>query len=354
MSVFSAIQSCPIETHCVIEGMAASMGSVIWAAGDKIFMHDYSLLMIHNPFVGDMEDLDESTQNMLKAFKGQLETIYEKRFGIDKAKVREIMDGKGEADGTYLSASDAVKTGILPKSNVITTCQQVRDDIKAKIKDVTNIACLRDVMASVADEASEHKLIAETLAILDKNTEKHNSHHIMNEKELSYDALCAQLGMKDVAVASVAPRINELLNAEKELETVKASLSEATIKLQGKEAEVTNLNAKLSEVEAALKSYKEAEAAAKAAEVENIVDQAVAEGKIGAEAKAQWVALAETNLEMVKATLASIPAREVITDTIANDPANVDAAIASQKTTEKELAAKVEAAVGKEFKFRKF
>lgn len=48
MSTFSAIQSCPIETHCVIEGIAASMGSVIWAAGSKLFMHDYSILMIHH------------------------------------------------------------------------------------------------------------------------------------------------------------------------------------------------------------------------------------------------------------------------------------------------------------------
>jgi hypothetical protein len=273
---------------------------------------------------------------------------------MDKDKVRAIMDGEGDADGTYLSATDAVKAGILPKSNVIATCQQVRDDIKAKIKDMTDKASLRDVMASVANEDVENKLIEKITAILDKNAETQNSIHKMNEKELSYDALCAQLGMKDVAVASVAPRINELLAAEKELETVKASLNEATIKLQGKEAEVTNLNAKITEIEAALKEYKDAEAKAKAAEVEALVDNAIKEGKIGADAKAQWVALAETNLEMVKTTLASIPAREVVTEVIANDPANVEAAVDSKTETEKELAAKVEAAVGKEFKFRKF
>ena len=46
MSTFSIIQSCPIEVDCVIEGIAASMGSVIWSAGDHLYMHDYSILMI--------------------------------------------------------------------------------------------------------------------------------------------------------------------------------------------------------------------------------------------------------------------------------------------------------------------
>ena len=51
MSTFSVIRSCPIEVDCVIEGIAASMASVIWAAGDNLYMHDYSLLMIHNPSI---------------------------------------------------------------------------------------------------------------------------------------------------------------------------------------------------------------------------------------------------------------------------------------------------------------
>lgn len=59
MSTFSIIQSCPIEVDCVIEGLAASMGSVIWAAGDNLFMHDYSILMIHNPFV-NYGEIDEN------------------------------------------------------------------------------------------------------------------------------------------------------------------------------------------------------------------------------------------------------------------------------------------------------
>ena len=34
MTVYAAIQNATVPTECVIEGMAASMGSVIWAAGE--------------------------------------------------------------------------------------------------------------------------------------------------------------------------------------------------------------------------------------------------------------------------------------------------------------------------------
>ena len=81
MSTFSVIRSCPIEVDCVIEGIAASMASVIWAAGDNLYMHDYSLLMIHNPFNSKVEDADPSVKQTVVSFPHhQLETIYTKRF----------------------------------------------------------------------------------------------------------------------------------------------------------------------------------------------------------------------------------------------------------------------------------
>ena len=51
MSVYSTIRNSRIPTECVNEGMAASMGSVLWAAGARSLMRDYAILMIHNPFL---------------------------------------------------------------------------------------------------------------------------------------------------------------------------------------------------------------------------------------------------------------------------------------------------------------
>ncbi len=362
MSTFSVIQSCPIETHCVIEGIAASMGSIIWAAGSKLYMHDYSILMIHNPFVNAEDTKDETTQNMLKAFRGQLETVYHKRFGLAKSKVREIMDGEGSADGTYLSAKDAVDAGILPSKNVIKTSEQVRADIKSKLEGVESATSIRDIMAAIADDAAENKLIEKTLAILEQNKQNNQSQQVMNEKELTFDSVCAQLGIaKNAPVANVPSRVAELMKAETDLAAVKAErdsakaeLEQLKIQYKGKEAEVNNLTDKLADVEGKLKTYQDAEAAETAARIETMVDAAIKDGKISADCKAEWIGMAQSNYAMVEKTLAGITPREVISEEIAKDPANVEAAAKSMKTSEQEVEAKLTAALGAEFQFRKF
>lgn len=369
MSTFSVIQSCPIETHCVIEGIAASMGSVIWAAGTKLYMHDYSILMIHNPFVNAIDSQDETTKNMLKAFRSQLETIYHKRFGIKKSKVREIMDGEGEADGTYLSAKEAVEAGILPKENVIRTSEQVRAEIESKLEGVVGATSIRDVMAGMTDENVESKLIEKTLAILEQNKQTYQKQQVMNEKELAFDTVCAQLGMaKDTPVASVTPRITELTKAEGELKTVKAELEttqdkltktqaeldELKIQYKGKEAEAKNFADELTEVKNKLKTYQDAEEAAKADHIKEVVQAAVKAGKIQAEDEAEWISMAEANLTLVEKTLAGLAPRDKVTQEIANDPANVDAAEKSMVATDKELAEKVKAVVGSDFELKSF
>lgn len=355
MSTFSIIQSCPIEVDCVIEGIAASMGSVIWAAGDHLYMHDYSILMIHNPFIYDKDSDDETVKNMLNAFRGQLETIYQKRFGLTKEKVRSIMDGEGDADGTYFSAKEAVAAGILPATNILKTSKQVCDKVKNQIEGVTSATSLRDIMASMAEELDENKLLEKLVAIHNQNEQNFQEQKVMENKEnVSFGTVCAQLGFSnDVPVANVSSRITDLLKAESDLKDVKSQLSELQIKYQGKEAEVKNMGDELAEVKASLQKYQDAEKAALAAEIENTVQAAIEAGKIDESAKESWVAMANTNFEMVKATLASIPGRDKVSKEIANDPENISHVQDAMKTAEEKMAEKVQAVVG-EVEFKKF
>lgn len=354
MAAFSVIQSCPIEVHGVIEGIAASMGSVIWAACDKLYMHDYSILMIHNPFCYCDDPDDINIKNMIEAFRAQLETIYRKRFGLTKEQVKEIMDGEGDADGTYMSAKEVVKAGIIPAKNVIKTPKQVSDSIREKIDGIASAESLREIMGAAVDE---NKLISKTLAILHQNKiAETQAKKVMEQENTLFDALFAQLGLpKDTPAATVTSRIGELMSAQSELKDVKSQLEALNIKYKGKEAEVSNLQTKLTETEAKLKEYQDAEAAAKVAEREALVQSAIDANKIPAESKNDWLAMAEVHFETVKATLASIPAREVITDEIANDKQNVDDAIANAtKTAEKLMDEKVKEVLGENFELRKF
>lgn len=354
MSTFSIIQSCPIEVDCIIEGIAASMGSVIWAAGDHLYMHDYSILMIHNPFVYDNDNEDANIKNMVNAFRKQIETIYVKRFGLSKDKVRAIMDGEGDADGTYLSAKEAVDAGILPATNIIKTSKQVVEKVKSQIEGVKSIASICDIMNSALKEVDENKLLSEVVSIRTQNNQNFNpvvtgqEQNTMKENEnVQFNAVTAQLGLEaETSLQSVSARITQLINAESELKNVKNELGELKIKFKGKETEVANLQKNLSDVEGQLKAYKNAEEDARNASIDAMVEDAIKAGKIDAGSKEDWVGMAKANLDMVKKTLDSIPGRDNIVDEIAKDPENKNDAEEAMKDVNAKLAEKVKAVVG--------
>lgn len=354
MSTFSIIQSCPIEVDCIIEGIAASMGSVIWAAGDHLYMHDYSILMIHNPFVYDNDNEDANIKNIVNAFRKQIETIYVKRFGLSKDKVRAIMDGEGDADGTYLSAKEAVNAGILPDTNIIKTSKQVVEKVKSQIEGVKSVASICDIMNSALKEVDENKLLSEVVSIRTQNNQNFNpvvtgqEQNTMKENEnVQFNAVTAQLGLEaETSLQSVSARITQLVNAESELKNVKNELGELKIKFKGKETEVANLQKDLSDVEGQLKVYKDAEEKARNASIDAMVEDAIKAGKIDAGSKEDWVGMAKANLDMVKKTLDSIPGRDNIVDEIAKDPENKNDAEEAMKDVNAKLAEKVKAVVG--------
>ncbi|MDR1119458.1 MAG: ATP-dependent Clp protease proteolytic subunit [Dysgonamonadaceae bacterium] len=359
MSVFSIIQSCPIEVECVVEGIAASMGSVLWAAGTRAYMHDYSVVMIHNPFFKEKDCEDESIRQMVDAFRQQLETVYCRRFGFSKEKARQIMDGDGNADGTFFNAHQAVAAGLIPESHIIKTSKQVCEKVKNKIEGITDTGVIRGIMNSVASEMEENKLPENISAIPKQNEhelQKQQAKKLMEEKEkFSFGAVAAQLGFaEDAPVAGVAGRIADLLQKETELAKVRDDLSALQIQHKGKETEVTNLQASLESANAELKTYRDAEQAAKDLAIATMVDAAIQEGKIEKESKETWVAMAKTNLELTQNTLASIPAREQISKKIAEDPANIQNAQKTLSEVESKIAEEVTKVTGKDFKLQTF
>ena len=356
MGTFSIIQQCPIEVETIIDGVAASMASVIWAAGTRSYMRDYSILMIHNPFMrkDDADGADPDTQQTVNAFQKQIECIYNKRFGLTKAQVREIMDGKEGCDGTWFDAKSAVEAGIIPAENVIKTSKQVRDKVKNKIDGVVEAHAVQEIMASVTAELGGIKPQVETSSIHNqKQVEIFNQTEMEQEQNFAFGSVCAQLGLdKTSEVSAVINRITALMNAENKVKEVQASLDALQIQKAGVDQKLANVKNELSAAQSELKNYKDAEKAKRDAEIEAFVESAVNDGKIDKESKAKWVEMAQTNFEMVQSTLNSIAKRDKISEKIANDPANVDAAKDGLTEAERRMAENVQAAVGKDFQFK--
>lgn len=99
--------------------------------------------------------------------------------------------------------------------------------------------------------------------------------------------------------------------------------------------------------------YKDAEQKAREAEILAVVDAAIEAGKIEASAKDAWVTMAQSNFDTVKATLASIQAREKITEEIAKDPENVSHIEDTMKDVDAQMKQAIKDHLG-EVKFEKF
>lgn len=92
-----------------IDGIAASIASVIAMAGSEVHMSSNALMMIHNPWTpsatggsGDLRDL----ASVLDKIRDTIVTVYETKSGMDRDTIGLMMD-----EETWFSAEEAVNFG---------------------------------------------------------------------------------------------------------------------------------------------------------------------------------------------------------------------------------------------------
>ena len=109
-AMYNTLVSANIEIHVYIDGIAASIASLIALAGNKIFMARNAMLMIHNPSVpngGDSVALRKTAETLDK-IKDQLINVYAKRTGLEAAELTNMMDAT-----TWLNADEALAKGFI-------------------------------------------------------------------------------------------------------------------------------------------------------------------------------------------------------------------------------------------------
>lgn len=359
IKAFSVILGSQTPTETINDGLAASMGSIIWAAGKERFMRDYAVLMIHNPRIED-ENLDEDGKKAVEAFQKQLKIIYQQRFGFDEEKIQKIMDGEENVDGTWLMAEDAVEAGIIDDDHVLKSSKEVVARIAASVDGVKNIKAIGSVM--MAQHLLENqKNTPTTITTKEVENSLHSNQILTTMTENEIKMVAAQLGISEdkATGAAITEKVNALLTKEKQFDSVKAELQTTKESLAAKETELTgckasidNLTQNLNSVKDELKVYKDKEAEVRNAEITSMVEAAIASGKISKESKETWVKLATDNFDLAKQTLDGIAARDNITAKIAGDLANKDAAANGIKSEAEQVEAKVNEVVGKDFQFR--
>lgn len=108
IAIYNLIKNYNAEKNVYIDGIAASIASVIAMAGDNIYMSNTSVMMIHNCWTwtsGNAEDLRKTANDMDKVMQA-IRNAYLSRVNIDEDKLKQLLD-----DESYLLADECMEMG---------------------------------------------------------------------------------------------------------------------------------------------------------------------------------------------------------------------------------------------------
>ena len=94
LAIFNFLNQHEADVTVIIEGLAASMASVIAMAGDTVIMPENAFLMLHNPWnivVGDSEEMRKMAET-LEQFNASLARIYAAATGNAVEEIETMMD----------------------------------------------------------------------------------------------------------------------------------------------------------------------------------------------------------------------------------------------------------------------
>jgi ATP-dependent Clp endopeptidase proteolytic subunit ClpP len=104
-AIYNILRAHPARKIVSVDGLAASMASIVAMAGDEIEMGEGAYMMVHDPLgvaVGDSAEMRDVAE-LLDRMKTQLVGIYARRTGRSEAEIAQLMQ-----DETWMSAREAV------------------------------------------------------------------------------------------------------------------------------------------------------------------------------------------------------------------------------------------------------
>lgn len=113
-AIYNLLQDSQAKVHMFIDGLAASIASVITMAGDTVSIAKTAMMMVHNPVIstaGDADDL-RSSADLLEKTQQNIALAYNSRTSLSVGEILEIMNSE-----TWFSADEAVKFGFADSIN---------------------------------------------------------------------------------------------------------------------------------------------------------------------------------------------------------------------------------------------
>jgi ATP-dependent protease ClpP protease subunit len=279
--IYNAILKSKTKVDTYNVGIAASIAAVIFQAGRRRIMADYSLLMYHNPYGGESTELKRMRESIAVMVAERTENI--------KEDVLKIMDRT-----TWISASEALLSGF---------CDEVEYSKDVNIKH-GNAKALWESGALIANSIINPK---------NKNTMLTN---VANKLGLNPEANEAAV------MAEISSILNKKMSLEEKFTKIEDEYTAAKEKCNELEAKMAEMAEELKEAE---NKKAEAEVDAKKIEAKNMVEGFVKAGKIKNESADKWIGQALVNFDTVKNLLEELPtngkAAVISTNPVDNDAA---------------------------------
>ena len=268
--IYNAIKRHPANVTVYIDGMAASMASVIAMAGDEIIMADNALLMIHNPWtvsIGDSEQLRKDAELMDK-MKAAIINAYG-RSNYSEEELEELMNSE-----TWFTANEAIEAGLVDGTT---------EGIKAAASIAELEACAKQVGATLPVE----KIVAGVVTKYEKQIDDLDEQ--VFEALEAKDKLADTVVAKDTEIAELQNSVKEFIASAEQMENEHAGQLEEVSKVTTqKVAEAAAELMALQSEEAVAEATNESEAPVNA---DTFWDQYKAIGKSqGLDAKNKWYA----------------------------------------------------------------
>ena len=94
IAIYNVLRAHKADIHFSIDGLAASIASVIAMAGDTVSMAENSMMMIHNPYGWAMGDADEmrKTADVMDKVTDSIAVSYTARTGKTVDEMKAMMD----------------------------------------------------------------------------------------------------------------------------------------------------------------------------------------------------------------------------------------------------------------------
>jgi len=135
-SIYSTLKRHKADVTVYVDGLAASIASIVAMAGNKVIMPRNSMMMIHNPWtisVGNSQDMRKAADR-LDSIRETIINVYEEKTSQTRERITEMMD-----EETWMSAEQAKDLGFADVIEGDTEALALSGDFRASLSRYKNV-----------------------------------------------------------------------------------------------------------------------------------------------------------------------------------------------------------------------